>query len=75
MDLNDGATHYHIHWTGKPTLDWACFPTRAEAEKNARQLVLPGETYTIEEHDESCPQCMNLMKRMAARGTSNEVSA
>jgi len=66
--------HFHIHWSDKANLDWARFPTRAEAEKNARQLVLPGESYTIEERDESCPECMKLMQRMSAPDTSNDVS-
>jgi hypothetical protein len=54
--------HYHIRWSVKASLDWTYFPlpTHAEAEENARQLVPPGETYTIEEHDESCLQCMKL---------------
>jgi hypothetical protein len=73
MDRNNGL-HYHIRWTGKPVLDWACFATRAEAEKGARELVLPRETFTIEEHDESCAQCMKLMNRMPAPDPSNEAS-
>jgi hypothetical protein len=70
MNHDDGI-HYHIRWNEKAKLDWACFATRAEAEKDARRLVLPGETYTIEEHGERCPQCA----RVSARGTSNEASA
>jgi hypothetical protein len=42
-------------------------------EKNARQLVLPGETYTIEEYGARCPQCMKLRKHMPAPDTSSEV--
>jgi hypothetical protein len=72
MDSHD--LHYHIHWSHKTDLDWARFPTRAEAENNARQLVLPGETYTVEEQGEECPQCMKLMKRISAPDTSNGVS-
>ena len=49
--------HYHIHWSGKATLDWERFETKAEAEKSARELVHPHESYTIEEHDGTCPRC------------------
>jgi hypothetical protein len=73
MGSNNGL-HYHIHWCEKASLDWAFFDTRAEAEKAARLLVLPGETYTIEEHDGSCPQCMKLMEHIPTPGTSNDVS-
>ena len=46
--------HYHICWSGKATLDWGCFSTRAQAEASAKQLVRHEETYTIEEHDGAC---------------------
>ena len=50
--------HYHIRWSTKEVLDWAAFPTRAEAEASAAQLVRRGETYTIEERDDTCPRCL-----------------
>lgn len=50
--------HYHIRWSTKELLDWAAFPSRAEAEASAKQLVRSGETYVIEERDESCPRCL-----------------
>ena len=49
--------HYHIHWSEKDTLDWESFRSRTDAETRARQLMVAGETYTIEERDEACPQC------------------
>ena len=39
---------YHIRWNTKDDLDWECHPSVKSAEAAARQLVLPGETYTIE---------------------------
>lgn len=52
--------HYHIHWSEKG-LDWERFNTQREAEKAAKQLAHPDETYTVEEHDGGCPQCVRLM--------------
>lgn len=52
--------HYHIRWSSKQLLDWEAHPSRADAEARANNLVRPGETYTIEEHNESCPRCWNL---------------
>jgi hypothetical protein len=71
MNRNKGL-HYHIHWTRK-TLDWERFDTSADAEASARKLALPGETFTVEEHSESCPQCMKFMKMVSGRD-SNEAS-
>ena len=71
--MSNNGLHYHIHWTGK-ALDWERFDTTADAEASARKLMLDGETYTIEEHDASCPQCMKFMKMVPGRD-SNEASA
>lgn len=49
--------HYHIHWSGKDTLDWERFATREEAEGGAQQLKRMDETYTIEEFNGLCPRC------------------
>ena len=59
-------THYHIRWAGKANLDWQAFSTRAEAGDSAKELALPGEGYTIEEHDEECSQCREMMKSAGA---------
>jgi hypothetical protein len=72
--MSNNGLHYHIHWSGKSTLDWECFNTHEEAETSASQLALPGETYTIEEQGLSCPQCMKLIKKIPA-SDSNEVSS
>ena len=72
MGNNGNGLHYHIHWTGK-ALDWERFDTSADAEASARQLARPGETYTVEEYGESCPQCMKFMKMVSGRD-SNEAS-
>jgi hypothetical protein len=54
--------HYHIRWSGKATLDWGCFSTRAQAEASAKQLVRQEETCTIEEHNGTCPRCQGAVK-------------
>lgn len=54
--------HYHIRWSGT-TLDWERFGTREEAEQAARQLVRPGETFTLERvDDKTCMKCLRLYK-------------
>jgi hypothetical protein len=65
MDRNQ-ALHYHIRWSGRTELDWECFDTSADAESNARKLVQMKETYTIEEHDGTCPRCQDAMKTKTA---------
>ena len=61
--------HYHIRWSGKDSLDWERFPSRPDAEVQARQLVRPGETYTIEEHGETCPRCRTRFESSTAYET------
>jgi len=51
-------THFHIRWSKTASLDWEPFDTQEEAEASAKQLVLPGETYTIEKFDGACPRCV-----------------
>jgi hypothetical protein len=65
-------THYHIRWSGNVPLDWECFNTYANAEASAKQLLRQGETYTVEEHDETCPRCRAAMEAKSMRGTFNE---
>lgn len=48
--------HFHIRWSDSK-LDWEAFQTREEATESAKELVLPGETYIVEEFDGSCPRC------------------
>jgi hypothetical protein len=50
-------THFHIQWSTKSTLDWATFNTREKAEALAKELVLEGETYSIQERGNSCERC------------------
>ena len=57
-------THYHIRWSGNVQLDWERFDTPAEAEAAAKQLLRHGETYTIEEHNDTVsavPGCQESM--------------
>jgi hypothetical protein len=57
-DVLKASTHYHIRWPGSAALDPERFETRAEAEAEARQLAYPGESYTIEERDDTCAWCV-----------------
>lgn len=68
--------HYHIRWSGSK-LDWERFSTRKEAEQAARQLVRPGEKFTLEHVDDNtCMQCVKLYKRGLANNKSgDEVSS
>jgi ActR/RegA family two-component response regulator len=65
-------THYHIRWSGKALLDWQRFNTPEEAKESARQLVRQGETYGIEQHDETCPRCEAAMNVKSMHGSFNE---
>jgi hypothetical protein len=62
MDRNDKSRHYHIRWSGKEALDWESFPSHADAEACAKQLVRPNESYAIEEHGLGCPRCWAAVK-------------
>jgi hypothetical protein len=68
-------THYHIRWSGKVLLDWQRFSTPEEAKASAKQLVRQGETYIIEEHDETCPRCQAAMNANSIHSSFNEASA
>lgn len=65
--------HFHIKWSGG-SLDWEPFRSRAEAETGARQLKRLGETFTIEEHDQSCQRCRDALnaKRRLVSGKIGE---
>ena len=50
------SVHFHIRWvSGK--LDWERHATRFDAERSAKRLVGPRETYRIEEADGHCRVC------------------
>jgi hypothetical protein len=68
-------THYHIRWSGKVLLDWQRFSTPEEAKARAGQLVRQGETYIIEEHDETCSRCEATMNAKSMHSSCNEASA
>ena len=68
-------THYHIRWSGNVPLDWERFSTAAEAEASAKQLLRRGETYTVEEHDETCPRCRAARDAKSIHATFSEASA
>ena len=56
--------HFHIRWSGAK-LDWEVFPTQEEAERQAKELVLPGEKFTVEQFDGNCPRCREVRKARA----------
>lgn len=58
MDANT-APHFHIRWILGDTsrTDWEAFASRDEAEKMAKRLITPTETYAIDEFDGSCERC------------------
>ena len=64
--------HYHICWSSKSTLDWEAFPSYEEAQAQAEQLVLLGESYVIEQVDGDCPQCSSLLTLPTVRSTSRD---
>ena len=72
--MNAHVPHYHIHWSGKDTLDWERFVTRGEAEKSAKELVRPYESYTIEEHDGACPRCRDAMELKMDHGIAKKAA-
>jgi len=53
-------THFHIRWSNSK-LDWEAFHSQEDAAAQAKELVLQGETYVIEQFDGTCPRCKNLM--------------
>lgn len=56
--------HYHIRWSDSK-LDWERFSTPQEAERAAKQLVRPGETFTVEHvDDDTCVLCLEIRKRL-----------
>jgi len=60
--------HYHIRWSDS-NIDWERFSTPQEAERAAKQLARPGETFTLEHFDdETCMKCLeNLQTRVSER--------
>jgi hypothetical protein len=66
MDRTDAELHFHIHWSGKTTLDCESFTTWALADERAKELVAPNERYSIEELGKQCPICSTRSK--TARG-------
>lgn len=67
--------HYHIRWSDWK-LDWERFGSREEAEEVARELVLPGETFTLEPVDDrACTNCLGLYERILANEKVREADA
>jgi hypothetical protein len=55
-------THFHIRWSDGSKLDWERFNNQDDAEVGAQELVRSGESYAIEEFDDSCTQCKSLAR-------------
>jgi hypothetical protein len=66
--------HYHIRWTRPAKLDWHPFSTLEEAKQAAEQLVLQGETYSIEKFGETCERCAELRSAMGQSNTENTIA-
>jgi hypothetical protein len=62
--------HYHIRWSTKPNLDWQPFDTAAEAETAATYMLLPDETFTVEEAGEMCSRCTDRPEPKSVRPVS-----
>jgi hypothetical protein len=58
--------HYHIRWSSSG-LDWEAFVFEQEADDSAKEVVRPGETYTIEQFNGDCLQCAALLARTSRR--------
>ena len=54
--------HYHIRWPLGNKLDWERFDSQQNVEARANELVLKGETYTIEKSDQPCARCMQMAR-------------
>jgi hypothetical protein len=65
--MDNHQVHYHIRWSGVARLDWESFSTPAQADVSANQLMRRGETYTIEQYDQSCTRCREVMTARPAR--------
>jgi hypothetical protein len=53
--------HFHIRWSSG-CVSWEVYPTQRRAKKAARDFPKPGETFTIEEHDEGCEICSRHLR-------------
>ena len=58
--------HFHIRWSSKDQLDWERFLTAGEARSAAAGWARPGETYVIEQADETCARCAQARKLQKA---------
>lgn len=68
MPSGSNSPHFHIHWSTKDAPDWQKFSTHAEARFHALELIMPGESFTVEEHSGDCRACQSL--RDAKRGSA-----
>jgi hypothetical protein len=59
--------HFHIRWSTASALDWEPFSSRAEAEKAAKRLARPHESYRIEERRGSCGRCAMFWHEKVSR--------
>jgi hypothetical protein len=54
---NRSETHFHIHWSETDRFDWKSFASSDDAKGSALGLVLPGESFSIEEFSSNCRVC------------------
>jgi hypothetical protein len=64
---NRSDTHFHIHWSETDRFDWKAFVSHDEARESALSLVLPGESFSIDEFSSNCRVCgLKPVKRTKA---------
>ena len=63
MESRVAVVHYHIHWSNS-TFDWQAFRTLEGARIEAERLVVPGETFTIDQFDDNCAHCKATAARL-----------
>lgn len=56
---NRSETHFHIHWSETDRFDWKAFAGYGEAKESALSLVLPSETFSIDEFSSNCRICIS----------------
>lgn len=62
MDIQP-QVHFHIRWNSG-LLDWEAFNSGDEAERRAKELARPTESYCIEQFDNTCQFCNEWLAKL-----------